>query len=609
MDTKLPKNVELKELKDNWEEAQKAYRAPFKRVRLLDATDRGRMWQAISTKMPSYQILPDTNHVSFVKTNLLAAIYTVGKSAELAATTEEDKQVVTDLNIWLNHFWNRANVSYYQFLAGDRAALLNLGITQVGWKEKVSGAGLDFNTADGPVFKNVDPSKFMRDPHATSLETSSYCITWEDLHGEVLKKNKMYKNIDAVLKELEEKTAQTQAPIELITDRSKATDTQNKKGYYRLITHWIRKDDKIHEIHTIDNEKVIHVIENIKPSVFPFALCYCNIPAEDVIGTSEPAKIFANSFAYNFANSMLLTAEYKNQRPPRFLSSDSGINVRSFAAHGNDPDHTFITRTRASEAVHYHQFPLPSAQLPAAMGNLFNDIQRVTGIDERYTGNSTGSILTTGGMEAALGQATMIDAVKIANYEHYTRDLTKLVLANMLEFSPQRKYFIQNPQTMEYETIEIDFADIDKDTVFDYVIDISSELPRNKQRTAQMADKLIEAQMQYANSGQNVDLITPEEWLYMQDIPNKELMLNRMGLQRSADYIDKVTRILYTFSGLSSRGMDPQEAIALTAQSFASTENPNIPPPEELMMEGDMAPLPEEDPLLQEQVDNNMGIL
>ena len=348
---------------------------------------------------------------------------------------------------------------------------------------------------------------------------------------------------------------------------------------------------------------MLFVKEDIKPSAFPFAVVYCNLPAGDVIGTSECARIFANSVAYNIVNSVLLTAEYKNQRPPKFINNMSGLNVASFVKHGNEADYTFVVQGDASKAVHYHQFPMPSAIAPQVMGMLGNDIQQVTGVDGRYTGKDTGSILTTGGIEQALDQATLIDTPKISNYEEYASKLTKLTLANMVEFSPKRKYYVKD-KTNKPVVIEIDFPKLKTVDVFDYQIAISSELPKNKARIAQMANILMEKQMQYKQSGMQVDMITPEEWLMLQDLPTRELMQDRMGIQRSADYLEKVSRIIFTYGGLIQNGVDANEALEITAQDFQAAEQPGAPMPEDMMMAQD--PMMQQDPMMGQQPQGGM---
>lgn len=584
MKIKLPEPITLQQMQENWDIASTAYQKAFKRIRLLDATDRGRLWEAIRSKFPSYQILPDTNHVAYVKANLLASLYTVGKSASLQPTTEEDMETVFNLNMVLDHQWALSRTGYYQMQAGARAALTNLGITQVGWDTELSGGSGDYFYEGMPAYKNVDPLKFMRDPYAESLETSSYCMVWDMLHKSVLKSNPLYKDtLDAACAKLEQ--TDTSIPTEAHKDGPTDAEARTRKNYYRVITHWVRDGNKYHEIHLLDNKEILAVKEDIKPSAFPFAMLYCNLPEGDLVGTSEPAKIFSNSVAYNLMNSVILTSEYKNQRPPKFINNSSGLNVNSFVKHGNEADYTFVVNGDASRAVHYHQFPQTSAVLPQILNRMGIDIQQVTGVDGRYTGKDSGSILTTGGIESMLDQATLIDSPKINNYEEYTRRLTQLTLDNMREFSAKRKYFLSDPGKVSPKVIEIDFPKIKKEAMFHYNLSISSELPKNKARIAQTANTLMEKQMQYAQSGSRVELITPEEWLMMQDLPQKELMQKRMGIQKNASYLEKVSQILFTFAGLAQSGMAPNDAITATAQEFQRMENPNEMGPEEMMME------------------------
>ena len=153
-------------------------------------------------------------------------------------------------------------------------------------------------------------------------------------------------------------------------------------------------------------------------------------------------------------------------------------------------------------------------------------------------------------------------------FEEYTKRLTNLILANFIEFSPKRKYFVQKPNKVDWQTVEIDFPKIDSDTLFNYAINISSELPKNKQRIAATADMLMEKQMQYTQQGTNVQLITEEEWLEMQDLPNKERMLERMGVQRQQDVVEEVSQVLFNYADLIQNGTNPEDALLATAQGL-----------------------------------------
>ena len=557
---KLPDGVTLDQLKENWKEASTMYQPAYRRAQILDAADRGKLWKAINAKFPKYQVLPDTNHVAYTKNNLLASLYSVGRSANLVATSEHDLEMVSHINIVLDHIWDTQQVPYFQMLAGERAALLNKGITQVGWDNSILKGTDEMFSKGAPTFKNIDPLKFMRDPYAIDLEAASYCITWDEFHKNVIMSNQNYESA----KEYFATTSQ-KVPQDMVKNM---TDQQNppSKNYYRVVIHWVQVKGKVHEIHTIDTDHVLYVKEDIQPSMFPFAELHCNVPAGDVIGTSEPSKIFANSVAYNLLNSLILTAEVKNQKPPRFVSDHAQINLRDFVQHGADSDYTFIVQGDASRAVHYHQFPQVSPQATSTLASLVNDIKNITGVDDKYTGKDTGSLLTTGGMEQMLDQATLIDQPKIVNYEHYSIQLTRLVLGNLRAFGNTRKYFLKDPSNKQWETITVNFENLKDDTVFDYKIAISAHLPKNKQRIAQMANVIMEKQMQYAGNGeQPVNLITPEEWLMMQDLPMQEMMLERMGIERSQDYVDKVSKTIFQYAEFLDGGMAPDDALLATA--------------------------------------------
>jgi hypothetical protein len=83
----------------------------------------------------------------------------------------------------------------------------------------------------------------------------------------------------------------------------------------------------------------------------------------------------------------------------------------------------------------------------------------------------------------------------------------------------------------------------------------------------------MEKQMQYNQQGTQVQLITEEEWLMFQDLPNKELMLERMGVQRMQDVTAEVAQVLYDYAGLVENGMTPNDALMATAQHLKDTRS------------------------------------
>ena len=573
----LPEGVKLSHIKEQIKNTDAQYTKVLERMRILDGTDRGKMWDVIRARFPRYQLTPDSNWVNYIKENLVASIYTTGRYAQLMPKSDEDISFVVEFNSALETIWDNIKAEYYQFLAGERAALLNIGITQVGWDKTLIG-GTKNHWYQGDIkFKNIDPMKFRRDPYADTFDNAEFCYYYDDYSLAIIKSKELYKDRLAEIEKAIGTLDNTNSLIEAITP---ATDRQKKSttsSNYHRVTYFysVYNDDsekegyKIAEIHLLDDEYVLYCNKDLKPRMLPFAILYCNEPAGDIVGTSEPAKQFQSNLAYNLLNSIYATHAYKAQRPPRFVNADSGINLRQFAKYGNDADKTFIVRGDATKAVHYAQFPQLPPELLQVKQDLGRDIKECSGIDEMYAGKNTGSIQTTGGMDTLMEATAQRDNQKLLLYEEYTKRLTELVVNNLVQFGDKRSYTVTDPITQKTKMVTFDFPKIDDDIRFRYSLDIDTYLPRNKARLAMIANMLLEKQAQYKP---DPEIITVEEWLLMQDIPFKDMIFKRMGIQRNTRITEQVAQTLEMFATLVEGGVEPDLAVEQVANQLQADQ-------------------------------------
>ena len=580
----LPEGVTLDMLRTNWDVCKQEYGPVRKRMILLDTVDSGRLWEELCKKFPQYQVAPDSNHVNYIKENILAGIYTVGKSASLIPKSPNDEAVVKAINLVLESIWDILGVAKYQQKAGERAALLNLGITQVGWNQDLVGGTQGSWYKGDVVFKNIDPLNYFRDPFSTSLEDAAYVIHFEDHNIVTLESNALYSERIKEYKSL--KGGSTAEDLPSYKSQT-ATGVNKKDTGVRLTKHWIKvarstmsdKEEQekggyaIHEIHTVNNEFVLHVTEDISINMYPFAELYCNEPGNKLIGVSEPDKILSSSIVTNILDSIIATHAFKAQRPPRLINANAGLNLRNFAKYGNDPDKVWIVNGNASDAIHYVQFPSLPTEITNQLERLDRQIKAMSGIDEKYTGKDTGSILTTGGIEAMLAQTTMRDTTKINLYEVYAKDMSRLLVKFLIQYADKRSYLVKNEANKDFKSIELNFPEISDDIQFEYALHISNHLPKNKMRMAQSADAIMEKSLQYQDpTGETPPLMEPEEWLSFQEFPQKDFMVERMKIQRQATKAQEVTEILSTFAGLLGQGIPPEEALELTVQALENPE-------------------------------------
>jgi hypothetical protein len=571
----LPKGVTLTDLKSNYDTMKSEYSRAWQRLKVLDLADTGRIWELIRTRFPEFNITPDTNYVSYIKKNLLASIYSIGKSASVMPMSLADRDIADKLNKVLEHIWTTAQVPMYQMRAGERAALLNLGITQVGWASDVTGGTNEHYYKGDLVFKNIDPLNFGRDPFSDDIESAGWCIFHDRYHISTLMENPEYRKHLKNVESFED----VEVPETYYRETGKTPNSTAK--YLNLIIHWVKvfdptkKEVVIHEIHTISNGFVLQVKEDIKPRMFPFAELYCNVSARDPIGYSEPSLILSSYVVSNLIDGIVASHAYKAQRPPRLISDQAGLNLRMFSKYGNDPDKAFIVNGRAADAVSYITFPTLPQDINNLAGRIAQGIFTTSGIDGRYTGKDTGSVLTTGGIDSMLAQATMRDSPIIAMYENYTRKLTQLTISHLVHYGDKRSYAIKNNGSPGYANIDIDFSMIDEGTMFNYAIDISTLIPKNKAKIDAAADQILEMSMQY---GANPPVFTIEEWLRYKDFPQKDLILERLAQDRSNDMTSQVMEILTMFATLVEQGMDPNEAIQYVVEQMQAESQPGGPP-------------------------------
>lgn len=573
----LPDCVKLSHIKDQIKTTDAQYTKVLERMRILDGTDRGKMWDVIKARFPRYQLTPDSNWINYIKENLVASIYTTGRYASLMPKSDDDINFVVEFNSALETIWDNIKAEYYQFLAGERAALLNIGITQVGWDKNLIG-GTNNHWYKGDIkFKNIDPMKFRRDPYADTFDNAEFCYYYDDYSLSIIKTKKIYKDriaeIEKAVGSLDESSPLTEL-VTAATDRQKKNSTAT--NYHRITYFYTIYDDpsekegyRIAEVHLLDDTYVLYCNQDLKPRMLPFAVLYCNEPAGDLVGTSEPAKQFQSNLAYNLLNSIYATHAYKAQRPPRFVNADSGINLRQFAKYGNDADKTFIVRGDATTAVHYAQFPQLPPELLQVKQDLGRDIKDCSGVDEMYAGKNTGSIQTTGGVDTLMEATSQRDNQKILLYEEYTKRLTELVVNNLVQYGDKRSYTVTDPVTQQTRMVEFDFPKIDDDIRFRYALDIDVYLPRNQQRLAMIANMLLEKQAQYKP---DPEIITVEEWLLMQDIPFKDMIFKRMGIQRNTRITEQVAQTLEMFATLVEGGVEPDVAVEQVANQLQADQ-------------------------------------
>ena len=568
----------------------KTQRSRKERVwRMLDAYDSGEFWDTIKNRLPKHQIIPDTNHVFYVKDNIVNSTYAAPYIADVLPNDPADQEETRTINKFLEYEYNRHDLGDKQLKIGTRAALLNCGFLQLGWNSDTSfKIGDQTNKGEIEVTPR-DPMAVLLDPNYDNFQDGRalFILSEDSYESIVARYPDAREEIDEMVRRNKEDDIAVVNPVNQL---------DIGKGYFNKDVHptaegmlpvyiayrRVPKDnggERIDQIIYTTNYIVLQAKKDIKPSYFPVVGLYSTPPEKDGYGIGVVQRILKNAMTLNILDSISVTHVYASQRTPTVLDTRTGLNPARVAQEINNPDRVFaISDGDVSRALQKLEYPPLPANLEYIKSSLEQSIEKITGIDAKYIGRDTASVTTTGGMERLQSRVSMTDNTRVNLIEKYARELTRMMMDFYIHFGGTR-YFATNPEYMEEqkEALEIDFnkykGNYNGTHQFSYHIEASPLLPKNRARLAEAANLIMQVQMQY--QGQ-VELLTPEEWLFYQDFPQKDMILDRMKLDRLKDDYEEISSEIASFGAMTEEGMRPEAAVDQLAQERKTKREPGV---------------------------------
>jgi len=564
--------------------------------KLLDAYDSGKFWDTVKASLPAHQIIPDTNEIFYVKSNMVNSVYSAPYIADVFASDPKDLDESRQINKILEYSYNRLRLGEKQLEIGERCALLNVGFLQFGWdgnqKYNIS-AKESLKTTKGDLdIVPRDPLTVRLDPNFKDFqEGRAVFVTTEDSFENLLAK---YPDVRSELTELtamRDKDTKSLAGLNVVnTANSQHTGTNylaqdvTRSNLGMLPVYIVYKKVAketggyyIDQIIYTTGDIILDYRKAIRPNYFPIVPLYNLPPEKDAYGVGLCARILRNALALNILDSVAVTHTYAAQRTPWILDLRSGLTPGNVKNDLNNPDRIFPVSGggAAQGALTRLDYPTLPPNLQQIRQGLENAIDRISGIDARYTGRDTGSVITTGGMERMQQRISMTDNTRIAMIETYARNLTSMMLDFYIEHGGVRSCVANEEYDKnEKEVLSVDFSKYrGKDKAFLYSIHATPLMPKSRARLAEAANLIMQVQMQY---GGEIELLTPEEWLFFQDFPQKDMILDRMKLERLRNDHQEIASELTSFSAMTEQGMSPEASVEQLAQERAMRRQPGV---------------------------------
>jgi hypothetical protein len=274
----------------------------------------------------------------------------------------------------------------------------------------------------------------------------------------------------------------------------------------------------------------------------------------------------------NQLDSTEATAYFKNQNPAEFINALAGLNVANYQNKRDNPDVAFTVNCDPRLVSAFAERPDLPKNLDSFRQYLITMIQKVSGVDSAYLGESYGSIQTTGGVTQALDRATMRDVVRIKSVDKFIRKELELMTQFYIANGQAEAFYPQEINVRQQNNAtEMQFDPASLIGRSDIVINVSNSAPRSNQSYEDAANKLFELQMKYQPAMHGYpDLITPEELVSWLNIPKAQqnVLVERMKAQMQNMKIEEYTAVLTAIGTLTNGGMPVEQALQEVAMQI-----------------------------------------
>lgn len=546
-----------------FQQAESARQTVEKKMIELDKFDRGEQWE--TQAMPPWIPKPVTNYIHLVKTTQRANLALQNQSATLQARYPEDMDAVKMLQLVLDNEWDASNARYTVRTCTETALLMGHAPAYVYFDDHIYGKkGKRYRGKI--VTEVVDPINFYPDPHAYDVQKCRFIHVTSLVPVDEVKNNPKFKEYAG--KELANIDQEYSMGEENPYFRQDKTSISNS-GMAILRTHWkkvpLENGEHRLEVSYIVNGVEVYYIEDVKPSIYPFAILYDYRQRKSIWGKSTGELILENQKLVNKVEQVAAIIGSLLQNPQKIVAADSGIKPQELADEGNLAGKVWVTKTNVESSVKNLDPPNIPRELFTLAQQARDNIREITGLNEAYTGESVGSLTTSTGVQALIERATIRDKDKMVEIERFIEELVRIMLSFVVEKYEEERYIriLGEDGSAVFERFKgTDYKDIE----FDIQVDISSRMPTTRALMQSQAKDLLNMQGQF---GFEPPIITPEEVIERFDIRDKETILQRMKQDRERRQMDTIMQATMMATQMLMQGV-PQEQVVMEVQNMVT---------------------------------------
>jgi hypothetical protein len=518
--------------------------------KMIDLFDRGRQWDMVN--LPVWLPKPITNLIRYVRTTKRANLALNVPQATLTPLTPIDDGFVKLLQKAYEHVWDEEKVPLTIRRCVDRSLLQGTSIAYVYVEENVRGKYFGEGHEHNQLYKydvkvkRINNGNFFIDPDAYTINEAKFIDITENRSFSDVKNDPMFKEYagDKLAKlkyaDLQRDSNATGDIFDRdILQQNTSNDNATGDELCTVHIHWerFRNSDGEWQVDCSyflwNTDFLLYRVEGTHVNKYPFVVLYDEEEENSFWGSSTAMDILENQKIINKADQAASIIATMNQNPQKVVLRESGINAAEMSRTGTLPGKVWTSNVDPRIAVQSIQPPDIPKGLFEMGDRMKADVKDMTGITEAYTGQSVGSLTTSSGVDSLIERSSIRDKDKSVQIDAFVEELSELIIQFIICYWKEPRPIMTRQQNgnAQYETwIPVDDK-VSKNLEYRLRSDVFAKAPMTQASKRSQADKLMQMQGQFQY---DPPIITPEEWISMQDFDTKEDILSRMQRDRQA---------------------------------------------------------------------------
>lgn len=458
----------------------------------------------------------------------------------LQPLSPEDVENIQKLNNLYHNEWKLMNMNNKINDAIHRAAIAREAYIHVVFNaDRIKGGT---NRLQKGVLEAyfLEPGSVLIDPKALDMKNADYIIVTERLTPEQAKR--MY-NISAE----EEKPNSVFSPQdrgEMYLDNDYDTEQQDvltKMTFYERSGEIIYKTCMVEDMIVTEKTK-------LEINVFPIAQLRWEKKAQSPYGLSLMDRLLPEQKAINSIESAIVNSTLSTVAPQYVVRKDSGLDPKKVANFSGAPGVVYSVNGDPTNAIIPLNNPKIDPQIIEIKREYELTIDKIASRTDQFLGALGTSGNTSGGAQAAISRATIIEQKFLSNMEDFIEDLTRILVEFLTKAFEGETIFTRSEERSDgsFEFDEIEVTEDMKEMEYTFFIDLDVKTRYSREKERQLMLELFQFERQYDAPVKTItvkDLLQKFEVSNRQELVERYDKLIRQDNATKAQIIDRFTKI------------------------------------------------------------------